>query len=384
MAEKTMDIQNLEKIFSNMVNVMDQSKNDIFTISEQSRQTFQEMQTELVVIKEDISRVITEGDYLEDMTRHSRRRLADVSKSFMNYTEEEVRQAYEVANDLLVRLSINRMEEKQLRVRRDELDRRIVALLETIEKADHLVNQVTTVITYLTSDLKKVGEVLETARQKQEFAIQIIQAQEEERKRLSRDIHDGPAQMLANVLLRSGLIEKTYSEKGPNAALSELNQLKEMVRNALLEVRRIIYDLRPMALDDLGLIPTLRKYSSTVMEYEKGVTIHFMNNGTEKRFESSIEVAIFRLVQECISNALKHGNSRDVWVKVEWLRDTMNIVVKDNGKGFDPSQSRDKSFGIIGMRERVELLKGEMKIMSAIGNGTTVLFRIPLHENIIE
>lgn len=384
MAEKTMDIQNLEKIFDNMVNVMDQSKNDIFTISEQSRQAFQEMQTELVVIKEDISRVITEGDYLEDMTRQSRRRLADVSKNFMNFTEEEVRQAYEVANDLLVRLSINRMEEKQLRVRRDELDRRIAALLETIEKADHLVNQVTTVITYLTSDLKKVGEVLETARQKQEFAIQIIQAQEEERKRLSRDIHDGPAQMLANVLLRSGLIEKTFTERGPNAALSELSQLKEMVRNALLEVRRIIYDLRPMALDDLGLIPTLRKYSSTVMEYEKGVTIHFMNNGTEKRLESNIEVAIFRLVQECISNALKHGNSRDVWVKVEWLRDTMNIVVKDNGKGFDPSQTKDKSFGIIGMRERVELLKGEMKIMSTIGNGTTVLFRIPLHENIVE
>src|SRR5690606_34734920 len=152
----------------------------------------------------------------------------------------------------------------------------------------------------------------------------------------------------------------------------------------LLEVRRSIYDLRPMALDDLGLIPTLRKYSSTVMEYEKGIVIHFMNNGTEKRFASSIEVAIFRLVQECISNALKHGNSRDVWVKVEWLRDTMNIVVKDNGKGFDPSQTKDKSFGIIGMRERVELLKGEMKIVSAIGNGTTVLFRIPLQENIIE
>jgi len=384
MAEKTMDIQNLEKIFDNMVNVMDQSKNDIFTISEQSRQAFQEMQTELVIIKEDISRVITEGDYLEDMTRQSRRRLADVSKNFMNYSEEEVRQAYEVANDLLVRLSINRMEEKQLRVRRDELDRRIAALLETIEKADHLVNQVTTVITYLTSDLKKVGEVLETARQKQEFAIQIIQAQEEERKRLSRDIHDGPAQMLANVLLRSGLIEKTFAERGPNDALSELNQLKEMVRNALLEVRRIIYDLRPMALDDLGLIPTLRKYSSTVMEYKKDVTIHFMNNGTEKRFESSIEVAVFRLVQECISNALKHGKSRDVWVKVEWLRDTMNIVVKDNGEGFDPNQTKEKSFGIIGMRERVELLKGEMKIMSTIGKGTTVLFRIPLHENIIE
>lgn len=383
MAEKTIDIQKLENIFDNMVNVMDQSKNDIFTISEQSRQALQEMQNEVAIIKEEISRVIDEGDYLEDMTRHSRRRLADVSKNFMNYSEEEVRKAYETANDLLVRLSINRMEEKQLRVRRDELDRRIVALLDTIEKADQLVNQVTTVISYLTSDLKKVGEALETARQKQEFAIQIIHAQEEERKRLSRDIHDGPAQMLANVLLRSGLIEKTFAERGPNEALSELSQLKVMVRNALLEVRRIIYDLRPMALDDLGLIPTLRKYVTTVMEYEEGVTIHFMNNGTEIRFDSTIEVAIFRLVQESISNALKHGNSRDVWVKVEWLRDTMNIVVKDNGKGFDINQTKEKSFGIIGMRERIELLKGEMKIMSAVGSGTTVLFRIPLQENSI-
>ncbi|MDN4606758.1 sensor histidine kinase [Sporosarcina highlanderae] len=378
-----MDVQRLESIFDNMVNVMDKSKNDIFSISEQSRQSFQEMQTEIAVIKEEISRVIDEGDNLEDLTRHSRRRLADVSKNFMNYSEEEVRKAYETANDLLVRLSVNRMEEKQLRYRRDELDRRIAALLETIDKADHLANQVSTVISYLTSDLKKVGEALETARQKQEFAIQIIQAQEEERKRLSRDIHDGPAQMMANVLLRSGLIEKTYNERGSQEALSELNSLKEMVRNALLEVRRIIYDLRPMALDDLGLIPTLRKYSQTTMEYEKGTTIHFVNNGSERRLEPNFEVSTFRLVQECITNALKHGKSRDVWVKVEWLRDTMNIVVKDNGKGFEVNQTKEKSFGIIGMRERIELLKGEMKIISSVGNGTTVLFRIPLQENII-
>ena len=135
-----------------------------------------------------------------------------------------MREAYEVANDLLVRLSINRMEEKQLRARRDDLDRRLVALLDTIERADQLVNQVATVINYLTSDLKNVGEALETARHKQEFGIRIIQAQEEERKRLSRDIHDGPAQMLANVLIRSGLIEKVYVEKGPEPAFGELSR----------------------------------------------------------------------------------------------------------------------------------------------------------------
>ena len=384
MKENTIDIQTLETIFNSMVRAMDHSKNDIFIISEQSRRSFEDMKNELTIVKNDISRAITEGDYLEDMTRHSRRRLADVSKNFMNFTEEQVREAYEVANDLLVRLSINRMEEKQLRARRDDLDRRLVVLLETIDRADHLVNQVATVINYLTTDLKNVGEALETARHKQEFGIRIIQAQEEERKRLSRDIHDGPAQMLANVLIRTGLIEKIYVEKGPEPALGELADLKSMVRNALHEVRRIIYDLRPMALDDLGLIPTLRKYLSTIEEYEKGVEIHFQNIGQELRFQTNFEVSVFRLVQESVSNALKHGKTKDIWVKTEWLRDIMNIIVKDTGQGFDQNEVKDKSFGLIGMRERIELLKGKMTIISTPGNGTIIHFQIPLQSEIID
>lgn len=320
---------------------------------------------------------------MESMAKHSRIRLADVSKNFANYSEAQVRESYEVGNDLLVRLSINQMEEKQLRIRRDELDRRLKALLETIERANHLVNQVTTVINYLNMDLKDFGEALETARHKQEFGVRIIQAQEEERKRISRDIHDGPAQMLANVMIRSGLIEKTFNEKGPEPALLELKDLKEMVRGALYEVRRIIYDLRPMALDDLGLIPTLKKYLSTVEEYEEGVDIHFQNSGQEYRFKSDFEVSIFRMVQESVSNALKHGESKDIWVKIEWLRDIMNIIIKDSGRGFNQNEVKDKSFGLIGMRERIELLKGDMTITSTIGNGTTIYFRIPLRSELI-
>jgi two-component system sensor histidine kinase DegS len=382
--ENIVDIQSLETIFNSMVRAMDHSKNDIFIISEQSRQSFEDMEKELAAVKNDISQAITEGDYLDDMTRRSRRRLADVSKNFMNYSEEQVREAYEVANGLLIRLSINQIEEKQLRARRDDLGRRLATLLKTIERADHLVTQVATVINYLTSDLKNVGEALETARHKQDFGIRIIQAQEDERKRLSRDIHDGPAQMLANVLIRSGLIEKIFVEKGPKPALSELADLKVMVRSALYEVRRIIYDLRPMALDDLGLIPTLRKYLSTIEEYEKGVEIHFQNSGQEQRFQTNFEVSVFRLVQESVSNALKHGKSKDIWVKTEWLRDIMNIIVKDNGQGFHQNEVKDKSFGLIGMRERIDLLKGEMTINSTPGNGTMIHFRIPLRSEIID
>ena len=367
-----------------MVRTMDQSKNDIFIISEQSRESFDELKRELEDIKEQTALAITQGDYLDEMTRHSRRRLADVSKNFLNFTEVQVREAYEVANDLLVRLSVNRMEEKQLRERRDDLDRRLSVLLETIERADQLVNQVDVVINYLTNDLKNVGEALTNAKYKQDFSIRIIQAQEEERKRLSRDIHDGPAQMLANVLLRAGLIEKTYNEKGPREAFTELSELKETVKSALLEVRRIIYDLRPMALDDLGLIPTLKKYLSKINDFEENTEIQFRNSGYEQRFHTDFEVAVFRLVQESVSNALKHGESKDIWVKTEWFNDIMNIMIKDNGNGFDKNEVKDKSFGLIGMRERIDLLKGEMKIHSTPGNGTTIFFRIPLKSDKID
>lgn len=378
------DIGVLDTIFTSILHAMEESKNDIFIISEQNRNSFEDMKNELETVKMSIFRLITESDYLESQSRLSRITLVEVSKNFKTYSESQVREAYEVANKLLVKLTINETEEKELRKRRDDLEKRLVALHGTIERADQLIGQVAVVVNYLTSDLKNVGEALENARYRKEFAIRIIEAQEEERKRLSRDIHDGPAQTLANVLLRAGLIETVYNREGPEPALHELSELKETVRDAITEVRRIIYDLRPMALDDLGLIPTLEKYLSNIEDLEKTIVITFHNNGEPQRFHTNIEVAVFRLVQECVTNAIKHGEPKNVWVKIEWLRDIMNISIRDNGNGFDKNEVRDKSFGLIGMRERIELLKGEMSINSTIGKGTKVLFRIPLSGSFIE
>lgn len=384
MNEQPIDVTALDNIFTSMVRVMDQSKNDIFIISEQSRQSFEEMKVELTDVQTSIAQLIEKNDNLEKRSRLSRQRLADVSKYFQKYSEQEVRKAYELANELLVEHSINQMEEKQLRQRRDELERRLEGLHQTIKRADQLGGQVTAVINYLTSDLKEVGKALEDAKHRRGLAIRIIQAQEEERKKLSRDIHDGPAQMLANVLLRAGLIEKVFTERGTEQAILELRDLKSTVREALIEVRRIIYDLRPMALDDLGLIPTLKKYLFKIEELENNVNIFFKSSGEERRFHTNVEVSVFRLIQESVSNALKHGQPTEITVQVEWLNDILNIMVKDNGHGFDMNEVRDRSFGLIGMKERIDLLKGNMTIDSTIGAGTRILFRIPLENDLLE
>ncbi|RUL54174.1 sensor histidine kinase [Lysinibacillus antri] len=375
------DIGSLDVIFNRMIETITNSKNDIFVISEQSRRSFEEMQAELEFIKQKIKYLIDESDELEKRTKVAKQRLVEVSRFFDKYTEEQVREAYEYANELQIQLSLTRADEKQLREKRDDLERRLRVLYDTIERAEHIVNQVNVVLNYLTSDLKNVSVALEKAKIKQEFGIKIIASQEKERKRLSREIHDGPAQMMANVLMRSDLIERTYREKGIEAAIKEIAELKRTVRNALSEVRRIIYDLRPMALDDLGIVPTLKKYLSTVMEYNPGVQIHFQSYSSEKRLPSDYEVSIFRLVQESVNNSMKHGKAIDIWVKIEWLRNSVNILVKDNGKGFDKTGIKEQSFGIIGMRERVELLKGTMDIQSGIGKGTIVMVKIPFPEN---
>ncbi|QFF98175.1 histidine kinase [Psychrobacillus glaciei] len=380
MTKKNLEAQSLDVIFDRMVEVMDHSKKDIFIISEQSRENFNEMKVELEIIRGDIEAVIIEADLLESKSKLARNRLAEVSKNFETYDEPQIRNAYETANEIQINLLIKRAEERQLRNRRDELERRLQGLLEMIERADQLVNQVNIVINYLTTDLKEVGEALENAKIKQDFTLKIIEAQEEERKRLSREIHDGPAQMLANVLLRTDLINLTYQQRGGEEAMKEIVELKEMVRNALSEVRRIIYDLRPMALDDLGLVPTLRKYLSTIEEYNPRSTINFQSYGVEQRLHTNFEISIFRLIQESLTNGLKHGKFKEAWVKIEWLKQKINLIVKDNGIGFDPNVAKDKSFGLIGMRERVELLEGTMKIISSPGNGTSLLFSIPINE----
>src|SRR5690606_19736869 len=216
---------------------------------------------------------------------------------------------------------------------------------------------------------------------KQEFGLRVIEMQEEERKRISREIHDGPAQMLAHVLMRSNVLEKVAREQTIDEIVNEFRQFKRILRDALYEVRHIIYDLRPMALDDLGLVPTLKKYLQTVEEYNQKAKIQFLYLGEEKRLDNSMEVALFRLIQESVQNALKHSEADTIQVKLEVTSKHVIAIVKDNGVGFDIHQKKENTFGLIGMRERVQMLDGKLSIQSRIGQGTTVMIKIPIPES---
>jgi two-component system sensor histidine kinase DegS len=366
----------LDFIINEMIEVVENSKDEIFNISEEARKEHEHLVRELKITKVKVTKHIEDGDQLEQKVRYSRQRLAEVSKYFDRYTETDVRAVYERTHAMQTKLAVMRQEENALREKRDDLERRLISLSQTIERAEGLAGKISVILNYLHDDFQQVNEMIEDAKEKQEFGLKIIEAQEEERSRISREIHDGPAQMLANILLRSELVEMNYRKNDIDQALSEMKSVRKMIRSSLYEVRRIIYDLRPMALDDLGLIPTIRKYVTTIADYND-TEINFTPIGGDKRLNQKYEVAFFRLIQEAVQNAVKHAESTLIDVKLELGKNNLSILIKDNGKGFDPTVKRDKSFGLIGMRERVEMLEGKFSIDSKPGKGTMIFIQVP-------
>ena len=270
----------------------------------------------------------------------------------------------------------------------DDVIQQIIAELEQVRDgvralgAADLETRLASATQSLIHNVRGLGSRLESAQQSRELGLHVIRAQEEERRRLAREIHDGPAQLLNSVVLRINVCQKLV-ETDPARLQDELAQLKDLVRLSLQDVRKVIFDLRPMALDDLGLVPALRTFLKD-FQARTGIETDFAAFGSERRLDPAFEVAIFRLVQEALTNVYRHAGASRVWVKVETAGGSqIKVGVRDDGSGFDPEQVRAAGgghFGLVGMRERTELLGGSMEIISAPGQGTRLNFVFPLAE----
>lgn len=211
----------------------------------------------------------------------------------------------------------------------------------------------------------------------------MINAQEAERQRLSRQMHDGPAQALSNFIVQSEIANRLL-DIDPGRAKEEIDNLKNSAMNTFKEVRTFIFELRPMMLDDLGLFPTVRRYVDSFKE-QTGADINLTLKGSERRLESYMEVLIFRALQELIGNAFRHNHDNPVkpQINIQMMMDEniTKVSVIDNGRGFDPAvlESRE-ALGLKLIRERVELLGGYIEIDSNIGKGVRVTFQVPTLE----
>jgi two-component system sensor histidine kinase DegS len=211
------------------------------------------------------------------------------------------------------------------------------------------------------------------------FLQQITRAHEEERRSISRELHDDMSQILGSLSRRlDNLLRKKHGfGKKEEAALQEIH---ELLKQGLQSLNSFIQNLRPSLLDDLGLIPALRSLTNNIKSEDMNVT--FTVIGEERRFTGETELSLFRIVQEALNNILKHARATQASVVAEFTRDTINLTVKDNGQGFNSEEAMDDlphngKLGLLGMQERVWLLGGTMEIVSKPGEGTTLYFKIP-------
>ncbi|MFZ5917081.1 MAG: ATP-binding protein [Chloroflexota bacterium] len=210
--------------------------------------------------------------------------------------------------------------------------------------------------------------------------VRIIEAQENERMHLARKMHDGPAQSLTNLILQAEICERLF-DSDPQQARAELARLKEAVNSTFQKTYNFIFDLRPMMLDDLGLVPTLKRYVNGFQE-KNNLQTDLSVMGKERRLPSHTEVTVFRVVQALMDNARQHAHPTRIQVMLDVEGATVTASVEDDGTGFDVAEvmaaaSQQRGLGIAAMKERVEMLGGTLDFDSVSGRGTKVTLRLP-------
>jgi two-component system, NarL family, sensor histidine kinase DegS len=206
----------------------------------------------------------------------------------------------------------------------------------------------------------------------------LVNAQETERQRLSRQMHDGPAQALSNFILQTEIAMRLM-DLDIGQARDELNNLKSSAMSTFQKVRNFIFELRPMMLDDLGLVPTVRRYGDAFKE-QTGLDINITVTGNERRIEPYLEIMLFRAIQELLGNVARHSQATTIKILLDMGEDRIRVSVDDNGKGFDSdSVLQGTSLGLKLIRERAEMLGGNFEVDSAIGKGTRISFAVSAH-----
>lgn len=210
----------------------------------------------------------------------------------------------------------------------------------------------------------------------------IVEAQEQERQRLARQMHDGPAQSLTNFILQADICGREF-DRDPQRAADELVNLKDNAKSTLSKVRDFIFDLRPMMLDDLGLIPTLKRYTSRFKD-RSDLEIEFDVNGEEQRLEEYRQILLFRGVQELIVHARDYGSAGKVRIRMDITGSPIKVLVDDDGRGFDTlimeagdeSKMTARMRDLITLRDKFELVKGALLVQSG-EEGTTIRLELP-------
>ena len=381
-----LDFQSINKIIKKITSEMGSSRNYILEIVHNIRKEQEKLKNDLLNLQKETKEVIQEVDDLEKKDKLMRKKLARVSRDFHNHSEADIKRAYEEASQTRIDYVIKQNQEKELKKRRNDLELALKKSGENIESAERVINQISIALGYLEGDvIAALGDVDQTSEMF--VGIKILEAQENERKRIARDVHDGPAQYMANASMKVDVC-KVMLKRDLDAGLEELGELKESIALALKEVRGIIFNLSPMSLEDLGLNETIKEAVKSII-LQSGIQINLKLKPLNEEVEHIIQVAVYRIVQEVFNNMIKHARASHAEVKLDYGTKYLRLVISDDGVGFDVKETLDRvkssetSYGLIGIYDRVDQLQGTVNIESTLGKGTVYTVKLPINRGVI-
>ena len=332
---------------------------------EECGREYEQTQRELKEMDLLVQQTTTEIQRLAQRNTQVTNRLRQIEVALDTVPRGDIREAYTSVLDTQQRLFTMQGQLEKLQSNQRNLARYADLLRSVLEIADR-------------AEFKP--QASEGGESTQPFVVRIIETQERERQQLSRQMHDGPAQSLTNLILQAEICERLF-DTHPERARAELANLTSAVAGTFQKVRGFILKLRPMMLDDLGVVPTLRRYVDSFSE-NSGVLTQLTLTGQERRLASHKEVTIFRIVQDLLNNAYEHGHASSVQINLDIGEELVRVSVEDNGTGFELTDALTSSdanrLGLATMRERVEMLGGQIHFDSGLGRGTKVSFELPV------
>lgn len=374
--------EKLNNIINDLVSSIDKSKGKANTFHRSVLEDSLSIESNIEKISKQMNILENKIEIATKRSKGYRENLITITlRKRPNQDEDLYQEAYEKAEDTMNHLREMDKEYKYLFSERDKLDRKLRRTKSLLVETEDLMKAIGTSAKYLTNDLTNIGIQLD---KKEEILLKIIEAGEIENKRVAREIHDGPAQTLTHLKIEIQLLKSLIEGNETEEAKVEINSIESHLKDAIDETRQIIYDLRPMSLDDLGIVPTLENFIKS-FKVNKGLEISLRvvdDENLVNKIPEVLKLVIFRLTQEALNNIYKHANAKNVVIYFEVMRKTLRLRIIDDGKGFEVNKTFNDikntgNFGLIGMKERIELVDGEIKFDSKINEGTKIIVTIP-------
>jgi|FLYN01.1.fsa_nt_gi two-component system sensor histidine kinase DegS len=336
---------------------------------------------EMKRIKDRLAEIKAQIDQTQQVVDREQHRNADIAtelsiiqENFDTVPRQDIRTKYDEAMDARFRLATMRGQLEKFQDNRATLEKQQTLL-------SNLLNKIQGVGAIAAAEMPQDAGLPKATMN----IVRIVQAQEEERQRLARQMHDGPAQSLTNFILQTEICQRLF-DRDPERAAEELNNLKNTASVTFQKVRDFIFDLRPMMLDDLGVVPTVRRYVDSFRE-KNDIEVKLDILGDERRLETHREVLIFRAIQELMAHARDYANATNLSIRLDMTGNTIKIQVVDNGRGFDAESiftggedqpvADARAQSLVTLKEKFELVGGAFSAQSSETDGTTVRLELP-------